>query len=65
LRAIEGACSARGLTLGIDPPDIDHLEQMAITKEIPVNDLTKERYRKTILDLMFMWKLLMSQFEKL
>jgi hypothetical protein len=65
LRAIEGACSARGLTLGIDPPDIDHLEQMAITKEIPVNDLTKERYRKTILDLMFMWKLLMSQFERL
>lgn len=64
LRAIQGACTARGLTLGIDPPDIDHLEQMAITKEIPVSDLTKERYRKTILDLMFMWAFLMSQFEK-
>jgi hypothetical protein len=64
MRAVQGECITRGFTLGVEPPDIDHLEQMAITRSLPVNDLTRDRYGNTLWNLMYMWGFLMSQFER-
>jgi hypothetical protein len=55
---------SRGLTIGINPTDADRLEQLAITKSLPVNEVTKDNYRNILLNLMDMWRFLMEQSER-
>jgi hypothetical protein len=64
LNGIKAQCIARNLTLGIRPPNVDNLEQMAITDTIPINELTERRYLNTLVNLKIMWGFLMYQFEQ-
>lgn len=64
LIAVKAECIALNLTLGVDPPNIDKLERLAVTRSLPVNALTKDRFRDTMVNLMYMWGFLMSQFEQ-
>jgi hypothetical protein len=63
-RVLRNECMVRGLDIGINPADVDRLEQLAITKSILVNNITKDNYRNTLVNLMDMWRFLMSQFEQ-
>jgi hypothetical protein len=63
MRAVKSECLARNLTLGVNP-NIYNLEEMAIHRILSVSDLTKQMFRNIILDLMYMWVFLMSQFEQ-
>lgn len=61
--ALNAQCVNKGLTL-IVKPNIDNLEEVQIITNIPINDITGDRYYSTLTNLQFLWGYLMYLFER-